>query len=681
MYLKFLYDENVGPIEKITINFSFNENGTPKPIVLVGENGSGKSALLSNIVDSLYEIAGAAFSDARQPNDVEGYQYYKAMSPAEIRIGKEYLCSYIEYENTTSSPTKIEYVFKSGNINIESFKKISGIDFGNGIKWDDQEYYKKAIIKKDIAEDIFTHNVLCYFGPDRYEKPNWMGAKYYTLDDIEHLTINNAWSGRLRTPITVKNVTPQTLQWLLDIIVDSRCDLEKNDDPHSEAEYSIAHVRTSDLLKHKASRKNLEIIMGSILGSDIYFGLNFRNASGSRFNIISSSDNAVIVPTLDALSTGQSALFNMFATIVRYADYNNTNNSYRLDEITGIVIIDEIDLHLHTDLQKEVLPKLIALFPKIQFVISTHSPLFLLGMDEQFGENGYIIYQMPEATQITTERFSEFKKAYSYYSETKTHQKEIQDAILAVQEKPLIVTEGSTDWKHLKTAFNHIISDPVLAPIYQNLDFDFLEYEPKKSTESEDQQLESESPKLEMSNSHLTAMCKNQSAIPQMRKLIFLADADHNETNRTLGHESDHYRKWGNNVFSFILPIPSHRTETPAICIEHYYLDEEIKTPVIINDIPRRLYMGNEFDTGGISTDRKFVCYDKNCCGEGKIRIIDGTEEKRVVAIDDPQNTNLALTKQKFAKCVLNNDPALAHFDYKKFTPVFDIIKEILEDN
>ena len=43
MYIKEIDVENLGPLEKAKIKFSFNEDGTPKPLVLVGKNGSGKS--------------------------------------------------------------------------------------------------------------------------------------------------------------------------------------------------------------------------------------------------------------------------------------------------------------------------------------------------------------------------------------------------------------------------------------------------------------------------------------------------------------------------------------------------------------------------------------------------------------------------------------------------------------
>ena len=46
-------------------------------------------------------------------------------------------------------------------------------------------------------------------------------------------------------------------------------------------------------------------------------------------------------------------------------------------DLEGIVIIDEIETHLHVDLQKKILPFLTDFFPRIQFIVSTHSPFVL----------------------------------------------------------------------------------------------------------------------------------------------------------------------------------------------------------------------------------------------------------------------------------------------------------------
>ena len=54
-------------------------------------------------------------------------------------------------------------------------------------------------------------------------------------------------------------------------------------------------------------------------------------------------------------------------------------NSYSSE---GIVLIDEIETHLHIGLQKTILPFLIRFFPNIQFIISTHSPYILNSVED-----------------------------------------------------------------------------------------------------------------------------------------------------------------------------------------------------------------------------------------------------------------------------------------------------------
>ena len=49
--------------------------------------------------------------------------------------------------------------------------------------------------------------------------------------------------------------------------------------------------------------------------------------------------------------------------------------------IPGIVLIDEIETHLHLDLQKKIMELLTTVFPNIQFVVSSHSPFILNSLD------------------------------------------------------------------------------------------------------------------------------------------------------------------------------------------------------------------------------------------------------------------------------------------------------------
>lgn len=50
-------------------------------------------------------------------------------------------------------------------------------------------------------------------------------------------------------------------------------------------------------------------------------------------------------------------------------------------DLPGIVLIDEIENHLHLSLQRRILPYLTRLFPNVQFVVSTHSPFVLSSME------------------------------------------------------------------------------------------------------------------------------------------------------------------------------------------------------------------------------------------------------------------------------------------------------------
>ncbi len=53
-----------------------------------------------------------------------------------------------------------------------------------------------------------------------------------------------------------------------------------------------------------------------------------------------------------------------------------TNRSFDFN-VPGIVLVDEIETHLHIELQKTILELLTTIFPNIQFIVSTHSPFIL----------------------------------------------------------------------------------------------------------------------------------------------------------------------------------------------------------------------------------------------------------------------------------------------------------------
>lgn len=688
MYLKSIHNVNVGPIKDAKIIFPFNEDKLPKPVVIVGENGTGKSVLLSNVVDSFHEIARLAFDDVVEKSDFNGYQYYKAVLGQEIRIGEKFMYSYLQYEDGDGDGATrfFEYLFKCGEFSLKKFCDNEGIKREN-CRFQESGSDKQLTFTEKDVEIIFGKNIVCYFPPSRYEKPNWLGAKYYDSENsskFEHPSIRENISRRLGISISVEDVTNDTLQWLLDVIVDAKfsCDVQENGgvkvyQPNNEIfAIPVTKEEIGNSIISVTAKSNLELIMSQIIGQKICFGLNLRNANKSRFHIRSVDDGKILIPSLDALSTGQSALFNIFATIIRYADRISITNGIDLQNITGIVVIDEAELHLHSNLQRDVLPRLLKLFPKVQFIISSHSPLFLLGMDKVYDRDGYEIYEMPSARIITAEKFSEFGKAYEYLTKTETHQQKIREAIQNHIGKPLIITEGSTDWKHMKAAFENLKTKPQYEN-YANLDFEFLEYESSKPKSEINGHKKGNG--IEMGKDALNQMCKEHAKLHQSRKIIFIADRDDKNIIKELQGERFPFKDWGNNIFSFVLPVPKHRSSTPEICIEHYYTDLEIKTSVEIDGILRRLYMGNEFDDSGVGIHEDIQCRDLNSCGKNKINIIDGCDNKPVYVLRDPDKKNLALPKMKFADGILNHAPEFANFNFDSFHLIFDIIKQILD--
>jgi len=89
-------------------------------------------------------------------------------------------------------------------------------------------------------------------------------------------------------------------------------------------------------------------------------------------------DNQVLdeIP-FGALSAGSKSIVamigDMLIELLRDQDVDDPA------ELEGIVIIDEIDIHLHAKWQREFVVRLTRMFPKIQFIASTHSPIPLLG--------------------------------------------------------------------------------------------------------------------------------------------------------------------------------------------------------------------------------------------------------------------------------------------------------------
>lgn len=692
MYIKEIDVENLGPIEKANIKFNFNEDGSPKPLILVGKNGSGKSTLISNIVDSFYEFAAKAYSNIQinDKNKTSYSCYYKILSPIEIQTGKSFLYSHIIFEEN------IDYLFVQGKgIPEETFSSIgclpSDKDSRNG-----NVSFKRVNTNRNLNEDSFVREclssqVIAYFPPDRYERPNWLHKSYYErisdnfISDGIHLNINEEFINDYKNPITVNCGESDLLHWLLDVIADSRIDVDVQ-----SAGKLTAYTTNSfeDIKTYSFARHNVQRILSTILGEYVKFDLKPRSFGNARFNIVVRKDSKVFSPSLSSLSSGQIALFKMFATIVKYSDSYEVQRSCYLSDIKGVVVIDEIELHLHPSMQAEILPKLIKLFPKVQFIITTHSPLFLLGMDKVLGKDSYDIIDLPCASKISTESFSEFISAFKCYENTSFFEKELQSVLSTLTSNsngnsPLIITEGQTDWVHLEAAYRALSQDSKNKVLFSKLgNIKFFEYEAKDQGH-----LISElgfgikgSPlyKAEMGDTSLQHLCESFSKLPRNNLVICIFDRDNNEIFKKVTNNGN-YKNWGNNVYSFAIPIPNEdREKTPLISIEHYYSDNEIKTTQLKGDVECRLYMGCEFDSFGRMIDGNKLCNSLKKCGEDKINILSRGNEK-IICKDSSDQNDYSLSKADFAWNIYNKRADFNNFDFSNFIKIFEMIRDIIE--
>ncbi len=93
------------------------------------------------------------------------------------------------------------------------------------------------------------------------------------------------------------------------------------------------------------------------------------------FNIIEENK---LPYNLNQLSDGYSAILDIVTELIlRMETQSQKGNKRNNFDVQGVVLIDELETHLHVDLQKKILPFLTTFFPKIQFIVTTHSPFVI----------------------------------------------------------------------------------------------------------------------------------------------------------------------------------------------------------------------------------------------------------------------------------------------------------------
>ena len=107
-----------------------------------------------------------------------------------------------------------------------------------------------------------------------------------------------------------------------------------------------------------------------LLFDDKDVGLEF-NYTDYSFTIVS---NMIRFP-FTGLSAGYAAALDIVADLI--IRMQSINRPKRIFDMPGIALVAEVETHLHLSLQQKILPILTSVFPKVQFIVSTHSPFVL----------------------------------------------------------------------------------------------------------------------------------------------------------------------------------------------------------------------------------------------------------------------------------------------------------------
>lgn len=94
---------------------------------------------------------------------------------------------------------------------------------------------------------------------------------------------------------------------------------------------------------------------------------------------------------LNELSDGFSAVLDIVMNLILRMEKTREGLAYNKE---GIVLIDEVETHLHIELQKKIMPFLTSFFPNIQFIVTTHSPFVINSI------NDAVIYDLEKQIQV-----------------------------------------------------------------------------------------------------------------------------------------------------------------------------------------------------------------------------------------------------------------------------------------
>ena len=637
MYFTKVEIENYGCIERLDYEFRFNKNGLPIPLILIGPNGSGKSLVLANLVDSLIEHKRNVYGDKML--ETEPQKYFKLGSKNYIRKNQQRTRTYVEIKNDNNILKYFDIVSYCPQEDIE--KKLVHLNELNDINAFKEDGFSKKAEGKVTRSD-FNKSVNLYFPVDRYYVPMW-------YNPLKERNINYPTDNFIDTPktnIIKNNILLEIKDWLSAVFLEKS--FQKFQIANDNNMPEDLRGKWIDVLVSTPLQNTIMSILSTIKGSSVVNANNtirstkYVGFSGTNFNCLDISQ----------LSEGEMNLFALAVAIIK--DWDFSHQDINLKEIEGTVIVDEADLGLHIDYAYRAFPALMKLFPKVQFILTSHSPFLLAGLVECCGDELDVLI-MPTGTKITdVSSYCEIQKAikivqrFNLQDAAFKREKDLLEQLLKnVQDdvgKIYIYTEGKTDELYLDA----VLKDQ---PYYSRLLFN---------------------PNLidkDFGDANLHNRYEQFQTVPLNNIKIFIFDRD-NERYIV----NDTFEVGKNHTYKFSIPVPKFRNDADKISIEHYFKDEEIKTA---DEDGHRLFLAGEFNKQGRSLDDKFFCrYTIRDKDINPLHILDGRDANSIVSYAN-SDANIALSKMKFAKYVVEKRDGFI-FNMDCFKQIIEILDKIV---
>lgn len=384
-------------------------------LIITGKNGSGKTRFLRQLEDNLINNRHSEYQDLERENLLK-----------DIKYGIDNFTKSLDLKN---NEIKIYYDLKNHNFNENEFQKnlsqlytilLQKVEvFRKNTKSyiintneDLKKSHREEINPKKISEEYYYYNNPEYI-IEFINRLTISIDQYYKVSELFKISPNNFSKDQIFVfdASRVKND-----RFIMKVFKDYEdYGLDKNRDNIEDAFEAYLISQKSQLIKFSEEKSNLGKLNLKVLilyewfkkvENDLRFILENPNI---RISFNHQSDQVLLTDkiknsffTFDSLSSGFKAIFKIYASLLMQAQLKNIKPI----DLSGIAIIDEIDVHLHISLQKKILPFLIKAFPKVQFIVSTHSPFVITSTD-----NDTVVYDISSG-----EFFEEDLSRYSYES-------------------------------------------------------------------------------------------------------------------------------------------------------------------------------------------------------------------------------------------------------------------------